>query len=154
MTDWNSVQRGWKVTDKNGTEWTVTDRKPGQVFTISTPGKKPFTGHFEGEVDAVGPEPKDDEHLQYDIATALLEVKLGAKPVGKQPKDKSLPWRVPVEFMEPGTMLAHLMIFHGHKSDEPSLAALRKVHDGLHDPTIKVGDLYDPHVHDPDYLEL
>ena len=154
MTDWIEVHRGWTVTDKTGTQWTVTDRKPGQVFTISAPGKKTFTGPFFGEVDAVGPDPKDDERLKHDIATAMIEVRLGGKSVGKQPKDRSLPWPVPVDFMEPGTMLAHLMIFHGHKSDEPSLAVLRKVHDGLHDPTVKTGDLYEPHIHDPDYLEL
>jgi hypothetical protein len=154
MANWRDVRTGFVVKDKEGRDWTVTAREPGQVFTISAPGRGQFTGPFTGEVNVVSqPAPQNDPHIQEVVAKGLIATKFGGVEIGKQGKDKAQPWLTPVEFEEPGSMLAHLRIFHGASSDDPSLAGLRAFHATLHDPAVKVGELYEPHRHDPEYAD-
>lgn len=153
MSDWSEVQRGWTVADKTGQHWTVTGRA-GAEITISAPGKLSFTKAFTGEVTVISrPAPQVDPAVEEATAKGLIAVKFGGIEIGKQNKVKGKPsmWATPVEFLDPGTLLAHLRIFHGAMSDEPSLHLLVKEHAALHGPDEKTADLYEPHVHDPDY---
>lgn len=151
MATWDDVSRGWVVKDKNGQEWTVTARD-GAEITISAPGQPSFTRAFTGEVEIVSqPAPQHDSRVQDATAKGLIAVKFGGVEVGKQGKDKNKPWMTPVEFDDAGSMLAHLRIFHGSMSDEPTLAGLRKEHVALHDPAARTTSMYEPHHHDPDY---
>lgn len=155
MSNWRDVHRGFIVKDKTGQEWLVLERKPGQVFTISAPGRDEYTGPFQGEVEIVRrPAPQSDPRIQDVVARGLLAVTHGAIEIGKQGKDKTQPWMTPVDFTDPGAMLAHLRIFHNGMSDDPTLAGLVKYHATLHHPKQKAADLYEPHVHTPDFDEL
>ncbi len=154
MSNWRDVHKGF-VVEGGGAHWTVLDRKPGQVFTISSPGRKTWTGERKGEVVIVSqPAPQEDPRVQLATAQGLIATKFGGIEIGKQDRDKSKPWKTPVEYVDPGSLLAHLRIFHNAMSEEPSLAGLVKVHADLHGPQHKANGLYEPHVHDPDYEEL
>ena len=155
MTDWKYVGIGWVVEDKTGCPWTVLERKPGQVFTISSPGKKTWTGVRTGPVKIVSrPTPQADPRVEEAVAKGLIATKFGGIEIGKRGKDKTKPYATPVKFLEPGSMLAHLRIFHAALSDDPSLAGLEREHAGLHGPSHRVSDFYEPHIHDPDYEDL
>jgi hypothetical protein len=151
VSDWTEVGRGWVVKDKNGQEWTVTG-KDGPLTTISAPGKPTFTREFTGEVTVISrPAPQDDPRVEEAVAKGLVAVKFGGIEVGKQGKDKRQPWATPVEFVDAGSLLAHMRIFHNTTSDDPSLAGLTREHATLHLPDQKADGLYEPHIHDPDY---
>lgn len=151
MTDWNEVQKGW-IVEGGGALWTVLERKPGQVFTISSPGRKTWTGRREGNVVVASrPAPQADPRVDLATAQGLVATKFAGIEIGKQGRDKTQPWKTPVEFLEPGSLLAHLRIFHAAMSDEQSLAGLTKEHAALHGPAHRASDFYEPHVHDPDY---
>jgi hypothetical protein len=155
VSNWREVRKGFVVEDKTGQQWTVLGREPGQVFTLSAPGRTTYTGPFQGDVVIVKqPTPQEDPHVQDVVARGLIATKFGGVEVGKQGKDKTQPWMNPVEFTDPGAMLAHLRIFHNALSDDPTLAGLVKHHGTLHHPKQKVADLYEPHVHTPDFDEL
>lgn len=155
MSDWSEVRKGWVVEDKTGRAWTVLKAAPPK-FTISSPGKPEWTGERTGPVKVVSkpapPKPQDDPNVDLAVAQGLVATKFSGVEVGKQ--DKGKPWKTPVTFLEPGSLLAHLRIFHGTTSDEQSLAGLEKVHAELHGPEHKTADFYEPHVHDPDYETL
>lgn len=152
MSDWSQVRKGWVVQDKTGRDWTVLAAAP-PVFTISSPGKKEWTGERTGPVKVVSRlKPQGDPVVDRAVAQGLIATKFGGVEIGKQSKGK--PWKTPVKFLEPGSLLAHLRIFHAHTSDEPSLAGLDKIHAELHGPEHKTADFYEPHVHDPDYETL
>lgn len=151
MTDWSDVRKGWVVEDKTGRPWTVLAASGG-TFTISSPGQKTWTGVRTGLVTVVSrPTPQADPAVTEATVKGLVATKFGGIEIGKRGKDKTRPWGCPVEYVEPGSLLAHLRIFHSAMSDEPSLAGLVKEHAGLHGPQHKTSDLYEPHVHDPDY---
>jgi len=151
---WQQVRKGFVVEDKTGRAWTVLEVK-GDVFTISSPGQKTWTGKRSGPVKVVSqPAPQNDPAVEEATAKGLVALKFGGIEIYKQGKDKTKPKVTPVAFLEPGSLLAHLRIFHGAMSDEPSLAGLEKEHAALHGPEHKTADLYEPHVHDPDYETL
>jgi hypothetical protein len=151
---WEKVRKGFVVADKTGREWTVIAAGGGE-FTISSPGQKTWTGKRSGLVRVVSqPAPQNDPNVDLAVAQGLVATKFGGIEIYKQGKDKTKPKRTPVSFPEPGSLLAHLRIFHNALSDEPSLAGLEKVHAELHGPEHKTADLYEPHTHDPDYETL
>jgi len=153
MSNWKDVRKGFVVEDKTGQQWTVIKREPGQVFTISAPGREPWRGALTGEVTIVSqPAPQADPDV---VARGLLAVKFGGVEVSKfDGKDRTKPHMTPVQFADPGALLAHLSIFHGATSDDPTLAGLVKFHAGLHHPNEKSAELFEPHVHTPDFDEL
>lgn len=151
-TTWDTVRVG-DVVLGGGKEWTVTAAR-NPTFTISHPSKT-WTGDMTGKVTvAKRRAPQADPEVDTAVAKGLIATKFGGIEIGKPRKDKTKPWAVPVEFLEPGSMLAHLRIFHAAQSDDPTLAGLAKFHAGLHGPQHKTSTLYEPHVHDPDYESL
>lgn len=154
---WSEVRKRWVVEDKTGRAWTVLKAAP-PLFTISSPGKGEWTGERTGPVKVVSrpepPAPQQDPNVEMAVAQGLIATKFGGIEVGKQGANKNAPWKTPVSFPDPGSLLAHLRIFHGTTSDEQSLAGLEKDHADLHAPEHKTADFYEPHVHDPDYETL
>lgn len=149
---WSDTKRGTVVRDKTGIEWTVMEWKDG-LGTISRPGKT-WTGKLEGDVTIVSqPAPQVDPEVTTATAKGLMAVKFGAIEIGKQGRG-SAPWNTPVTFTDPGSALAHLRIFHGAMSESQSLTALLREHDALHRPDAKASELYEAHVHTPDYEGL
>lgn len=151
-TTWDTVRVGDTVMGA-GKEWAVL-KAAYPTFTISHPTKT-WTGDMTGKVTvAKRRAPQADPEVERATAMGLIVTKFGGIEVGKQRKDKTKPWATPVEYLEPGSLLAHLRIFHAAQSDDPTLAGLAKFHAGLHDPSVKASGLYEPHVHDPDYESL
>jgi hypothetical protein len=152
QTTWATVNVG-DVVAGGGKEWTVT-AAGGGTFTISHPSRT-WTGPKSGPVTVVKRRaPQGDPRVDTAVAKGLLATKFGGIEIGKSRKDRTKPWATPVEFPEPGSLLAHLRIFHAAMSDDPTLHGLGKFHATLHGPQVKADSFYEPHVHDPDYESL
>ena len=149
-TTWDTVNVG-DVVLGGGKEWTVTSAAY-PTFTISHPSKT-WSGDMTGKVTVVKRRaPQGDPRVERAVAMGLVATKFGGIEIGKNPKTGT--WKTPVDFIDPGSLLAHLRIFHSAMSDDPTLAGLQKFHAGLHGPQHKTADLYEPHTHDPDYESL
>jgi hypothetical protein len=150
--DWSDVHGG-DVVAGGGKEWVITTADHmKRVFTLSHPTQT-WTGVRTGTVELVSRRPPQaDPRVTEATAKGLIATKFGGIEIGK--RDKAKPYATPVTFMDPGSMLAHLRIFHAQMSDDPSLAGLEKEHAALHRPEHRVSDMFEPHVHDPDYESL
>lgn len=156
MSDWSEVRRGDAILGKDGKQWTILSRV-GTVVRLSRPGADPFEGTPSGPVTIVrkAPPPKrGDSAMDLIVAQGIVATKFGGITIYKEGPDKQKPKMTPVEFLDPGSLLAHLMIFHDALCEDPSLAGLSKEHAALHGPQYKVDSFYEPHVHDPDFERL
>lgn len=153
MSDWSEVNCGDVILGKDGEHWTVVSGGQGGHVTIVRSGVPDYSGTPSGPVTIVS-RAETPSRIDEVVAMGLIATKLGGVEIGKQPRDKNQPWLVPKDYLEPGSLLAHLRIFHNALSDDPTHAGLTKFHADLHRPEHRASDLYEPHVHDPDYDTL
>lgn len=87
-----------------------------------------------------------------DQAIALTQVTLGGKIQAIQGDGDE--YRVPVDFIHPGELRAHMWLLHGVPMEAPDeeFTAMVKEHADKHHPD-KQGARYLPHVHDPQFLQ-
>lgn len=141
---WSDVEPNWTIIGKDGKHWLVSERYPdGRVLLIRTSDKREHMGSPTGSAQVV------NRPLRKAVDT-VVEV-LGGVEVGARSGPRGTPWTNPVDFKSPAELHAHLMIFHGKGSDTADLDGLRKEHDAMHKPDEKATDLYEPHIHTPDW---
>lgn len=146
MINWSYLQPGDLVLGGDGFTWKlerIGKAKDGKYpVTLTRDGRKPFSTHVSGQVQAVWTAAQEMER-----AEALVQVQLGGETVAR--KGPNGVYLAPSAFTDPGSLLAHAYIFHGETGDgTASLDALRKWHDDLH----KKAD-GTPHHHDPDFYK-
>lgn len=142
--DWSEVKPGWVLRLRGDVDWTVKEVYHSGAITVETDGEAPYTGTPTGPVRIVSEGP--------EMAEALLAVHLGAEAVAR--KDGQGRWTTPVSYPDPGSLMAHMHIFHGGTPWEDSLRELEAAHAKLHAPEAKQSASYVPHVHTPDFLKV
>lgn len=146
-TAWENVQPGDTIIGADKQKWLVSECYPdGEVLLTRESDQKTHRGKPSGRVQITS-----TRQLEMAMAGGLVAVKLGGIEIYKQVGDRTSEKLVPVDFIDPGTLLAHLFIFHGYRSDTPDLAGLRAEHAARHDPEVKEMQEYEPHRHDPDF---
>jgi hypothetical protein len=145
--NWSQLAVGDLVFGKDQRTWKITKfTKVSDILcqvTLERDRREPFTITTSGDVEVVWTAAQDAER-----AEALLQVTLGAQPVGRSGPDGV--HLTPAAFREPGSLLAHAYIFHGVTGDGmASLEALTLWHDELHaNPAGMTA-----HHHDPDFYK-
>lgn len=154
MATWNEVQVGDWVRGGDGALWGVIDRRSmgaaGARFILRRNGKPDF--QKDVSLSAEAPEiVRTGAEMQATAISAVTDV-LGGKVLHVETDSESGGvFACPPEFVEPGTLMAHLHILHGSTfsaDGEVTLSALEALHAAKH----KAGG-GTPHHHTPDYLE-
>jgi hypothetical protein len=149
MDTWKTVGVGDVVQDKNGTTWTVTniDRSTAVVAVADLKAQSGRTAQVRV------PSGKEVTVL-YSKARArrtadMLAVRLGGRLIA-EPGEGGKGYDCPTDYLEMGTMLAHLYIFHAWlPKDDPEADPFVK-HVELHRPENK-DRAYVEHRHTPDF---
>lgn len=150
MTTWADVVEGDTVVGKNDSLWLVEAKTPlGEVTT---------TNIATGKRNVGVPPPNKEVTVVLSAAAraeateALVRVTLGGLPVARQ--DEQGRWTCPVGYVHLGSLLAHLHTLHGldlalATQAYETIGMAEQVHHQLHTE----GNLFVPHVHDPDFLK-
>jgi hypothetical protein len=141
---WSEVGPGDVLALKGGAEWSVL-RVLGSEITVANAAGDEFTkARPSGTVTRLF-----TPQQAMDIAEATLGIHLGATLFARQRPDGS--WTVPLDYPEPGSLLAHLRVFHAVTTwegiDTNSLTAVTRQHVARHGLAALEG--WTPHVHDP-----
>ena len=144
IVDWSTVQVGDIVYGKDSQPWVVTERD-GTQYTVEREGRKPFVGNFTGSVRIV-----ETAAQVMDTAVATIIDTLGGGVLDAEMDGVLL---CPVEYDEPGTLMAHLYRLHGVRFDperpESPMSVLNSGHNELHDVRLPEQSGYVRHHHDP-----
>jgi hypothetical protein len=143
--DWKEIHVG-DVVELREKRWNVT-REDGTQLTVERDGSRPYTSTRPvGKVVRVL-----TANAAMDVAESIVVTRLGGRTESRRTGTGA--WTCPLDYPEPGSLLAHLMVFHG-EIPEPtpdSLRELEKIHGLRHDPVNRT-EAYEPHVHDPNFL--
>lgn len=141
-TNWRDVHIGDVVfSPRDGQEWVIYGRSDELVDIRRRTDGTTYSGAFTGLVDVV--ESLDDMKHAVDLASEALDAVA----------------LCPVDYIEPGPMLAHLYVFHDVRFNagdaqwaSESIRALNTEHGRLHDALVTATPSgYRQHHHDPAY---
>jgi len=147
IVDWNDIRVGDVVRGGDGKDWEVAARS-GLRFVLERSGRRPFSKEMTGSVARVS---SSDDEVASAIDT-FADV-LGGEVLHVQEDDEAP--ACPVDYGQPGALLAHLYIFHGIRvrdvSEDATLTDLAALHKASHD---NKGEGFLKHHHRPDYLTV
>lgn len=153
-TTWGSINEGDVVEGSNQSLWSVMSIKTDGSITV----QNVITGKMVTSTPASDKPVIRAVKATFALATAraLTKVMLGGDDLGTRYRKNSLDqWICPPEYIHPGALTSHLLIWHsvfGSAVAGRSLDALEALHTAVHDPSGRGGG-YTEHVHSPEYEE-
>jgi len=145
--DWADIVVGDVVIGaKDNEPWTVVARDEKHTVLANGTRRVTMESHvLRGRVLLAMAEKQRAER-----AEALVKIRLGGETVGKANGDGTS--RCPQFFTDPGSLLAHLYLFHSDPDrdvvyPDGTMGALIEAHDKMHIE----GMVHEPHTHDPSF---
>jgi hypothetical protein len=150
MSTWSQVRKGDVIQARKEPydAWEVLGVTGDRSYTVTNGSKTHTLRQPSGEVVILL-----SREAAMERATALVQVHLGGRVHAVQDSEEHDTWRVPVEYLHPGELHAHLYVLHGTSLDvNLPFRDMVKTHADAHHPEVKARGWVE-HIHDPNFRD-